>query len=377
MRILFVTTTFARFAGDPLGGIGNRFYDLYVELSKYATVDVVAPLNIDSPKYEELNNLRIYREPPVKPYGSLESMIKTIQVIKIPIMLMNMYRRIHSLSRIHEYDVIHGFFIAPGGLLVSTLSEKSIKIISALGSDVHTLSYKPCMSYIYRYIFNNTDGVIYNTPFMEKRLAQLGAQNLTYIPTPINRKIFPLSSIFLRSPMFIFVGRLTKAKGTEILLKSFKKVLTMIPKAKLTIVGDGPEKSEMLTFIQKNKLTRSVQLVGALSSLEICDLLRDSYALLLPSYREGTPASVLEAMSVGRPIVATRVGGLENLVDKDVGYLTDAGSIRQFTDAIVAVYKTHYIPNNIHEKTQMFDNKIIAKQYIHYYKRMIKEKNCH
>jgi len=375
MRILFVTTTFTRFSGDSSGGIGNCFYDLYFELSKYAKVDVVAPLNVRSPKYEKIGNLRIYREPPIKPYGSLESMIKTVQVIKIPMLLINMCRRIRSLSRLNKYDVIHGFFIFPAGLLVSTLSGRGIKIISALGSDMHTLSYKPFISYLYRFIFNNTEGVIYNAPFMKKRLIQLEAKNLKYIPTPINRNTFRLSSVFPKAPRFVFVGRLTKAKGVEILLESFKKVLSILPKAKLAIIGEGPEKSKMLEFIQKNKLQKSIQLVGALSSFEISRMLGNSYALLLPSFKEGTPASVLEAMSVGRPIVATSVGGLKDLVDKDIGYLTDIGNVDQFADAIVAVYKTHYVPNKIHEKTQKFDSSIIAKQYFHYYKRILQKKH--
>lgn len=375
MKILFVTTTFTRFAGDSSGGIGNCFYELYFKLSKYAKVDVVAPLNEGSPKYEKLGNLKIYREPPIKPYGSLESMIKSVQVIKIPILLINMYRRIRSLSKLNKYDVIHGFFVFPAGLLVSTLSGNGIKIVSALGSDIHTLSYKPFISYLYRFIFNNTEGVIYNTPFMKKRLVQLDAKNLTYIPTPINRSTFKLHSVSPRSPKFVFVGRLTKAKGVEMLLQSFKKILTILPKAKLTIVGEGPEKSKMLEFIQKNNLQNSIQLVGTLSSFEISRMLRDSYALLLPSFKEGTPASVLEAMSVGRPIVATRVGGLEDLVDKDVGYLTDIGNVNQFADAIVAVYKTNYIPNIIHEKTQKFDTALIAKQYLRYYEKILEKEN--
>ncbi len=98
MKILFATTTFARFVGDPLGGIGNCFFNLYLELSKQARVDVVAPLLPNSSKYEKLADLTIYRESPIKPYGSFESMIKTVQAVKIPAMLINMYRRMLSLS---------------------------------------------------------------------------------------------------------------------------------------------------------------------------------------------------------------------------------------------------------------------------------------
>jgi len=372
MKILFATTTLARFSGDPLGGIGNCFFDLYQELSNQVQVDVVTPLMPNSSKYEKFGNLTIYRESPVKSYGSFESMIKTLQVVKIPILLINMYRRLLSLSNQNNYDVIHGFFIVPAGLLVSLLPTKAKKIISALGSDVHTLSYKPLMPPIYQFIFRKTDGVIYNTTSMKNRLDQLQARNLEYIPTPLDRDVFKLQPTLTKKPHFVFLGRLTKAKGVWILLQSFKQVLKVLPQARLTIIGDGPEKNAMAKFVSDNKLNQAIFLADTLNSKEIAKALKKSYGLLLPSFREGTPASVLEAMSVGRPIVATNVGGLTKLVGKEVGRLTDIGSADQFADGIIKIYQTKYSPIKISEKTMQFDTKIIAQQYFNYYQSLLK-----
>lgn len=370
MRILILTTTFARFPGDPLGGLGNCFLDLCLEMSKSVKVDVVTPMVNGARRYKKIDNLTIYRVSPNKPHTSLESIIKTINILKIPPILINVYREAFKLTKANNYDVIHGFFIVPSGFLVALLPGKEIKVISGLGTDVHTLGQKLIIQKLYRYIFKNTNGVIYNTPSMKNRLNQLQAKNLEYIPTPLNRQIFKLYSTLPGTPHFAFVGRLVKTKGVEILLKAFRKVLNDLPKAKLVIIGDGPEKAEMLKFILKNKLQKSIQLVGVLSSSEISTILKNSYALLLPSFREGTPASVLEAMSVGRPIVATKVGSLKNLVTGEVGYLTDIGNIDQFAKAIIAAYKTDFVPNKISKKTQKFDSKVVAKQYLDYYQKI-------
>lgn len=372
MKILFVNTTFARFNGDPLGGIGNCFFNLYQEMSRQAKVDVVALQVPNSAKYEKLADLTIYRESPVKPYGSFESMIRTPQAIKIPLMFFNMYRRMLSLSNQNKYDVVHGFFIVPAGFLISILPTKAVKIISALGSDIHTLSYKPFIPSLYRFIFRKTDGVIYNTPSMKNRLDQLQAKSLKYISTPLDCNVYKLCPILTKKPHFVFVGRLTKAKGVEILLESFKQVLKILPKAKLNIIGDGPEKNEMAKFILKNKLNKSIVLAGTLNSKEIAATLKKSYGLLLPSFREGTPASVLEAMAVGRPIVATNVGGLKGLVHKEVGKLTEVGDVNQFTKAILEVYRKNYQPEKISNKTNKFDTKIVAQQYFNYYQSLQK-----
>lgn len=372
MRILYINTTLARYPGDPLGGAGNCYLDLYLEISKQAHVDIVAPLQKNSSQHEKVGNLTIYRASPIKPYGSFESMLKTKQVFKIPFMLGNLFRKALSLSRNKSYDVIHGFFIIPAGLIIRLLPTKGIKVIAALGTDIHTLSYKPFIASLYRFIFSKIDGVIYNTPEMKNRLKYLRAKNLEYIPTPLNRNTFSLSSPIPSLPNFVYIGRLTRTKGSEILLRAFKKTIAKMPKAKLTIIGDGPDKQEMLKFIYKNNLQNSITLTGALGTSQILKILERSYVLLMPSLREGTPSAVLEAMSVGRPVVATKTGGLKELVTKEVGYLTETGKTNQFAEAILTAYHTKYIPEKIREKTKQFDNKIIAKKYLNYYQKIKK-----
>lgn len=374
MRILYISTTLDRFVGEPLGHAGNYYLDLYLEISKHACVDVVAPMLKDSLQYEKSGNLRVFRFAPIKPPTSLESMLKSTDIFKIPLILFNLYRQAFHLLKINDYDVVHGIFIVPSGFIVSILPTKGIKVISGLGTDVHTLSYKPVISSLYRRIFKNVDGVIYNTPSMRSQLRSLGAPDLKYIPTPLNRNFFKLSKPAPKKPYFVFTGRLTKEKGVIILLKAFKKVLPELPEAKLTIIGDGPEKENIMNFIERNRLKENIKLTGSLSSEKITEILKNSYALLLPSYREGTPSSVLEAMSVGRPIVSTNVGGLKNLIDKEIGYLTRVGNIDQFAKAILKVSRQKYNPKIISCRTRQFDTRIIARQYLDYYQKIIDEK---
>lgn len=372
MKILFVTTTFSRYSGDPMGGAGNTYFDLIQNIAQQVEkVDVVAPMQAGTEKFEVIDNLSIYRELPNKSFISLESMIKTRQIVKIPFLLFNFYKRILSLVKNNDYDIVHGFFVAPGGLLISMVPTGGKKVISALGSDIHTLSYYPLIPSIYKWIFKRVDGVIYNTSTMEERLNLLHAQNTQYIPTPVNSNHFKYSPKATRLPKFVFVGRLTREKGIEILLKSFLKVLQTLPNAQLTIIGEGPERSYILDFVKTNKLQKNVRVLGAMKSLDIAKTIGESYALLLPSFKEGMPAVVLEAMSVGRPIVATKVGGLKDLVTDEVGCLAGINDIEGFSGAMIKVFNKKYSANKIRSKTNIFNMGTIAKEYLNFYESIL------
>lgn len=371
MKILYITSSFSRYAGDPLGGIGNSFYTLFQEIAKNNQVDVVCPIQEYSKKIEKNNNIIIYRESPSKSYISFQSMMKSAQVIKIPLIIFNLYLRSLRLIYENNYDIIHGLFIFPAGLITSLLPTKSKKVISALGSDVHTLSYYKGISKLYNWIFNHTDSVTYIAKDMQKRLKIMGAGNLHYMPLPVNDSIFKFSPLIPECPRFIFVGRLTREKGIEILLKSFNYIIKELPNAKLYIVGDGPEKNWANEFISNNKLQKNIEIKGIQSSLEIARLIQYSYALLLPSYNEGTPAVILEAMSVGRPIVATRVGELKNLIDQESGYLTEIGNVSEFKKAILKIYHKKYNAYKIHKKVNKFQTKKVSKMYLKYYNNIL------
>lgn len=107
----------------------------------------------------------------------------------------------------------------------------------------------------------------------------------------------------------IFVGRLTKNKGINLLLEAASKLKTQISNFKLLIVGTGPL-AEYLKFKIKNlKMQNNIILYGwARDSQEVAELLNQSRILVVPSYNEGGPRVVLEAMACGVPVLATPVG---------------------------------------------------------------------
>ena len=127
----------------------------------------------------------------------------------------------------------------------------------------------------------------------------------------------------------LFVGNLTKIKGVDDLIKS----LTLIKNNKnisLTIIGDGPEFNNLQDLIWKEKLQKFVQFLGSRPPNKIqADMLKHD-CLILPSWSEGTPNVVKEAMACALPIIATNIGGIpEIIIDNINGLLFKPGDTKK------------------------------------------------
>ena len=136
-------------------------------------------------------------------------------------------------------------------------------------------------------------------------------------------------------PKVIYVGRLQPVKGVSVLIEAWREVAARSD-ARLLVVGDGPMRQELEAEIDRHQLSGSVEMLGR--SSEVPALLRQADIYVQPSFQEGLPNAVLEAMTAELPIVATRVSGNEDLVVDGVnGRLVAAGQAHELADALIAL----------------------------------------
>jgi glycosyltransferase involved in cell wall biosynthesis len=122
----------------------------------------------------------------------------------------------------------------------------------------------------------------------------------------------------------LFVGRICRPKGIFDLLQAFAQA-RFTATAKLVIIGDGPDKKEVEQFAHRLRIAPSVRLVGAVPS--ITPYLEQSHGLVLPSYSEGIPRTVMEAFAAGVPVIGTAIAGIKQLVDNEsTGMLVPLGN---------------------------------------------------
>ncbi|WP_299843951.1 glycosyltransferase [uncultured Jannaschia sp.] len=128
----------------------------------------------------------------------------------------------------------------------------------------------------------------------------------------------------------VFVGRLAPVKGLRILLDALARAREARPDMRLTIIGDGPDRTELERLAAP--MGAAVSFAGALSQADVAARLAAADALVLPSFAEGVPVVLMEAMASGKPVIATRVAGVSELVEDGVsGYLVPPGDVETLT----------------------------------------------
>ncbi|MEE9423629.1 MAG: glycosyltransferase [Methylococcales bacterium] len=138
---------------------------------------------------------------------------------------------------------------------------------------------------------------------------------LTLIPNGTQVKVLNLKRSFPKTIKIIAVGRLVPAKDYITLIKAMEILLESFDKFELTILGDGPLMKKLQSSILNKSLQEYVKLVGNIDNVN--QWLEESTIYVMTSVTEGQPMSLLEAMAVGLPIVATNVGGIPETVEED------------------------------------------------------------
>jgi glycosyltransferase involved in cell wall biosynthesis len=129
------------------------------------------------------------------------------------------------------------------------------------------------------------------------------------------------------------VSKLWKGKGHESLILAFKEVKKDIKGARLVIVGEGPLDSMLHELAEKLDLTDSVLFTGF--QMDVAAIISSFDVAVLPSYFEGMGRVLLEAMAMEKPVVASRVGGIPELVKDGVnGFLITPGDVKGLADAL-------------------------------------------
>jgi glycosyltransferase involved in cell wall biosynthesis len=117
--------------------------------------------------------------------------------------------------------------------------------------------------------------------------------------------------------LIVSMGGLVKNKGHHVLIEAARLLSRQLPAIKLVICGEGPEYSALQKAIDRHRLSSKIVLVGFVR--QVRKMLRDADLFVLPSiHREGLSLAVLEAMEQGLPVVASRIGGIPEVVEDGV-----------------------------------------------------------
>ena len=143
-------------------------------------------------------------------------------------------------------------------------------------------------------------------------------------PTPIST-----------APRLVFIGRLCPQKAPWVLLQAAEILAKDGADFELNILGDGELEDETRAFVEQHGLSQRVHFHGRVSAAEVRAALESSRALVLPSFAEGLPVVLMEALSRGRPVITTAIAGIPELVrDGQEGWLVPSGDAAALASAM-------------------------------------------
>jgi colanic acid/amylovoran biosynthesis glycosyltransferase len=147
----------------------------------------------------------------------------------------------------------------------------------------------------------------------------------------LSREVAPIPA----RPRLVSVGRLAEQKGHLLLIDAAARLRGRGLEFELVLVGDGPLREEIEGLIDRLDLRGHVRITGYLGTAEVRRELEAARAMVLPSFAEGLPVVLMEALALGRPVVSTFVAGIPELVRDGVhGWLVPAGDVETLATAI-------------------------------------------
>lgn len=338
MKRLIVTLEYP----PQIGGIANYVYNLAKHLPPEEVVVYAMP-DKQAKDFDSQNSWPTYR---LKPYWSF-----------VWPHWLRLFFQISTLVSAEKIEMLYVNHVLPVGY-VAYLIKKFKKVPYTLflhGTDIGMASSTPSKRKKFIQLCMNASAVVVNSEFLKNKLLSV-VENLSNVrvlyPCPSDNFLEVVKNQeevdLLKSQLalngkrvIITVARVAEAKGYPHLVRFMPEILKQVPNTVWLIVGDGPKMNEVVAMVQKNNLQNVVRFLGAVAPADLSKYyhLADLFVLLThkdENREEGWGTVFLEAAACGLPVVAGRVGGVEEaVVDKQTGMVVDIFQEKETVGAIV------------------------------------------
>lgn len=249
-----------------------------------------------------------------------------------------------------DFDVIDAHYYYPDGVAAAWLGRHFDKpvTITARGSDLTQIGKFPLQRRMMTWAAGRAAASIGVCQALMDELRGWGVdgERLHVMRNGIDLDRFTLQSLpasrervgISGQPLLLSVGHLVKLKGHDLVIGVLARLLPQYPRARLAIIGDGPERQRLAACAAQLGVTDRVHFAGALPQKDLVHWYGAADLMVLASSREGWANVLLEAMACGAPVVATPAGGTpEALTSPDVGRVAEARTVDAIYDAVAAM----------------------------------------
>jgi glycosyltransferase involved in cell wall biosynthesis len=365
MRVLSLTSSYPRFAGDATAPFIESITTHIAALGH--EIDVVLPEHREwrRPPVEDGVRFYTYRYSPWRgwtPWGYSQSLEAGVRLqrslfVLAPVVYGSAVRVCTSLAKRSAYDVIHAHWLVPNGLIGATASKRLRKplVVSLHGSDISVAERSRWLGSLVRRAFAQAAAVTAPSEDLLERARGLGATGrLELIPYGADEHGLQANGDAARAlrtqlalshddVMVLALGRFVHWKGFGYLIDAVAEIDDGAPLVRLVFAGDGDLRPDLVERARRLGLGDRVQFAGMVARNDLPAYLAAADIVAVPSvhhqgFVDGLPNVALEAMAAGKPLVATRVGGLPEVVrDGENGLLVDERDAHALASAIRAL----------------------------------------
>lgn len=261
----------------------------------------------------------------------------------------------------HKVDVIHAHSFYSAGVAATRLGKKYgiPVVVTEHSSDIISRKLDVQKTDLLKETVENSEKFICVGNGLKNAVIEYiqTEKDITVIPNIVD-KIFnykeeKTSDIF----HFVSIGNLIQRKRFDLTIHAFARIFKDNHKVMLTIIGDGPLKDELKTLAKERGVENQVIFTGRMDRNNVAQELQRANAFVLASDYETFGVVYIEAMACGTPVIGTRNGGADDIINDTCGILVDTDDVLQLANAMKQIYSTY---NN-------YDKKHIASQCVSQY----------
>ena len=363
MKVLAITSSYPRYSGDRVAPFVDQIVRGVAALGH--TVHVVVPQHREWswPASDGAVHFHPYRYsvvPSWTPWGFSESLqggstIRKSLYAIAPVVAASAVRTARRVLAGGDFDIVHAHWVVPNGPIARMAAGETPLVVTLHGSDVAVSERSRAIGRATKWTFERAAAVTAPSGDLLERARRLGAQGLLEL-VPYGADVDELTAApgagaALRASLgvdaddllVVGIGRLIPVKGFDYLVQAVATASKADPRLRLVLVGDGSERAGLSEHAASLGMTERVSVVGAVDRDRIPAYLAAADIVAVPSvhhggYVDGLPNVALEAMAAGRPLVASRVGGLSELVRTgETGVLVEEKDIDGLAGAIVTL----------------------------------------
>lgn len=364
MRIAVLTSSYPRFLGDGAAPFVQSICEQLAQLGHQ--VHVVAPYD-PAVRFSDQSVVQVRRFRYIVPARwhmmgharalDADTRLQPLAFLLLPLFLVFGALELARVTQRQGSDLIYAHWVLPNGPIAVTVAwwRRIPVLISLHGSDIFIARRNRIFGAVARWVFRHTRAVTACSPELQSAALALGApRDIRLLAWGADPQVFrPVEDVPAcrarwgwppDTLVILAAGRLVPKKGFDVLIRALSPVVARYPQTRLVIAGDGTEKGRLIEEAARQHIPNHVIFLGRVAWDRMPDLLASADLFVLPSRRDdkgnmdGLPTVLLEAMSTGLPVIASRIGGVELVVrDDENGILVSPGQQTELTEALLAL----------------------------------------